>query len=64
MEASYAALYRALGAPATEQYDMAYRRVRWECGCVATGLTSRKMLVKRCLRHHRSGIDGNIRFRR
>ncbi|HEY5348343.1 MAG TPA: hypothetical protein VIJ64_01385 [Candidatus Lustribacter sp.] len=64
MEASYAALYRALGAPATEQYDMAYRRLRWACGCVATGITSQKMLVKRCLRHHHISIDDNIGFRR
>jgi hypothetical protein len=52
MEASYATLSRALGKPASELFDVAYRRVRWACGCTASGLSSQKMLVKRCLRHH------------
>jgi hypothetical protein len=53
MEATYAALCRMLGNPARELQDVAYRRLRWRCGCTAVGRSSQKMLVTLCLRHQR-----------
>lgn len=53
MEASYASLYHALGKPVSDHSDIAYRRIRWQCGCVATGRNSEKMFLKTCLRHSR-----------
>jgi hypothetical protein len=65
MEASsYTALYRGLGKPVREQYFMTYRRILWDCGCIATGLTSQKLLLKRCLRHHRSSAKEGLWLRR
>jgi len=64
MEASQATLYRALGKPLSEQYDVGYRRIKWHCGCTAAGLVSEKLLVKRCLLHHHISLERNIGLRR
>lgn len=64
MESTYAALYRALGKPKSEHYDMCYRRIRWSCGCVANGLSQRKMLVKLCIRHRLVSMQDSWRLRR
>jgi hypothetical protein len=64
MESSYAALYRALGKPLVEHYDMCYRRIRWTCGCTATGLSAQKMTVKTCIRHRLVPMHESIWLRR
>jgi hypothetical protein len=64
MEASQTTLYRALGRPLSEQYDIGYRRIKWPCGCTAAGRTSENMLVKRCLLHHHVPLERNIGLRR
>jgi hypothetical protein len=53
-------LYRVLRQPASEHYDGAYRRLRWKCGCTASGLSAREMLVKLCLHHHRSSFESRL----
>jgi hypothetical protein len=60
MEASFVALYRSLGKPVSEQYDVAYRRVRWPCGCIAIGRSSERMLVTQCLRHCRTLLERTV----
>jgi hypothetical protein len=64
MEASQTTLYRALGRPLSEQYDIGYRRIKWPCGCAASGRTSEKLFVKRCLLHHHISLEQNIALRR
>ena len=60
MEASAATLYRYLGNPVSVQHDVAYRRMRWPCGCVAIGLTSQRMRLTQCLRHLRTPLERNV----
>jgi hypothetical protein len=64
METSYAELYVTLGRTASEYYSPTYRRLRWKCGCIATGLTPQKMRWQPCIHHRRVvalGADGRKR---
>jgi hypothetical protein len=64
MESTYGALYRALGKPVIEHHDMCYRRIRWECGCTASGLSPQKLNLKTCVRHRLVPMRDTIWMRR
>jgi hypothetical protein len=54
METSYARLYVTLGPAAREYYSPTYRRLRWQCGCIASGLTPQRMRWQPCIHHRRA----------
>ena len=60
MVVSYADLYRILRQPASEHYDGAYRRLRWKCGCTASGFSHGELVVRRCLRHHHRTFESRL----
>jgi hypothetical protein len=44
-------IYAVLGKPIGMRYATMSESLRWSCGCIAIELTSRRMLLARCMTH-------------